>query len=210
MLPHRKSGAFPTATRADRLSFTLLDGILIATVLLSAALGYARGLLREGIGLLCFAVALLIVYAYALNAGVTQWIRPQFRWMAGYVFLGATIVTFLIAAWVSHFGMAPWITRPSRLLGLAFGIVRGLLLFAIAVVLIDLFVRVRDLPVWFTGAHSRALALDTMKVWWPKEWTGFRLLLHPYVAMAIAALYLSVVTDLIAALTRPFRLRLRR
>jgi membrane protein required for colicin V production len=192
------------------LAFTLLDGILIATVLLSAALGYARGLLREAIGLLCFGVALLIVYAYALNAGVAQWIRPQFRWMAGYVFLGATIVTFLVAAWVSHFGMAPWITTPGRWLGLLFGIVRGLLIFAIAIVLIDLFVRARDLPVWFTGARSRTIAANTMKLWWPKEWTGLRLLAHPYVAMTIAALYLSVVTDLIAALTRPFRLRLRR
>jgi membrane protein required for colicin V production len=192
------------------LAFTLLDAILIATVLLSAALGYARGLLREAIGLLCFGVALLIVYAYALNAGVTQWIRPQFRWMAGYVFLGATIVTFLVAAWVSHFGMAPWITTPGRILGLVFGIARGLLIFAIAIVLIDLFVRVRDLPPWFTGARSRALAVDTMKLWWPKEWTGLRILTHPYVMMTIAALYLSVITDLIAALTRPFRLRLRR
>jgi membrane protein required for colicin V production len=188
----------------------LLDGILIAVVLLSAALGYARGLLREAIGLLCFAIALLIVYAYAVNAGVTQWIRPQFRWMAGYVFLGATIVTFLIAAWVSHFGMSAWISTPGRVLGLLFGIARGLLIFAIAIVLIDLFVRVRDLPPWFTGARSRTLAVDAMKVWWPKEWTGLRLIAHPYVAMAIAALYLSVITDLIAAITRPFRLGLRR
>jgi membrane protein required for colicin V production len=192
------------------LAFTLLDGILIAVVMLSAVLGYARGLLREAIGLLCFGVALLIVYAYALNAGVTQWIRPQFRWMAGYVFLGATIVTFLVAAWVSHFGMAPWITTPGRILGLVFGIARGLLIFAIAIVLIDLFVRVRDLPPWFTGARSRAFAADTMKLWWPKEWTGLRILTHPYVMMTIAALYLSMITDLIAALTRPFRLRLRR
>jgi len=192
------------------LSYTLLDGILVATVILSAALGYSRGLLREAIGLLCFGVALLVVYAYAVNAGLSQWVRPQFRWMAGYVFLGATIVTFLIAAWVSHFGLAPWITTPSRLLGFVFGIARGLLLFAIAVVLIDLFVRVRDLPPWFTGAKSRAVAVDTMKLWWPKEWNGLRLLAPPYVAMTIAALYLSVITDLVAALTRPFRLRLRR
>lgn len=192
------------------MTFTLLDGLLIALVMISAALGYARGLLREGIGLVCFGVALLVVYAYAVNAGFTQWIRPQFRWMAGYIFLGATLVTFLVAAWVSHFGMAPWITTPSRLLGLLFGIARGLLIFATAIVLIDLFVRVRDLPPWFTGARSRDLAVEYMKVWWPKEWTGLRLLAHPYVAMAIAALYLSVITDLIAAVTRPFRLRLRR
>ncbi len=96
------------------------------------------------------------------------------------------------------------------MLGLLFGIARGLLIFAIAIVLIDLFVRVRDLPPWFTGARSRALAVDAMKVWWPKEWTGLRLLAHPYVAMAIAALYLSVITDLIAAISRPFRLGLRR
>ncbi len=189
---------------------TLLDGILVSTVLLSAILGWARGLLRETIGLVCFGVALLIVYAFALNAGVSQWLRPSFRYMAAYVFLGATIVTFLVAAWVSHFGMSPRITTPSRLLGLLFGIVRGLLIFAIAIALIGLFVRTRELPAWFTGARSRELAAGYMRLYWPKEWTGLRLLTQPYVMMGIAALFLSVVTDLIAALSRPFRLRLRR
>jgi membrane protein required for colicin V production len=189
---------------------TLLDGIFVATVLLSAILGWARGLLREAIGLLCFAVALGMVYAYAAQAGVTQWVRPSFRYMAGYVFLGATIMTFLIAAWVSHFGMSPRITLPGRLLGLLFGIARGVLIFAIAAVLIDLFVRVRDLPPWFTGARSRELAVEYMRLFWPKDWTGIRLLAQPFVMMGIAALFLSVITDLIAVLTRPFRLRLRR
>jgi membrane protein required for colicin V production len=189
---------------------TLLEGIFVAVVLLSAILGWSRGILREAIGLLCFAVALAIVYVYAVNAGVTQWVRPSFRYMASYVFLGAVIVTFLIAAWVSHFGMAPWITTPSRILGLLFGIVRGVLIFAIAVVLIDIFYRPRDLPAWFTGARSRELATEYMRILWPKEWTGLRLLQRPFVMMGIAALFLSVVTDLIAALTRPFRLRLRR
>jgi len=192
------------------MSLSLLDGIFVATVLLSAILGWARGLLREAIGLLCFAVALAIVYAYAANVGITQWVRPSFRYMASYVFIGATIVTFLIAAWVSHFGMAPWITTPSRILGLLFGIARGVLIFAIAVVLIDLFIRIRDLPPWFTGARSRELAVEYMRLFWPKDWTGLRLLTQPVVMMGIAALFLSVITDLIAALTRPFRLRLRR
>jgi membrane protein required for colicin V production len=189
---------------------TLLEGIFVAVVLISAILGWSRGLLREAIGLLCFGVALAIVYVYASNAGFGQWVRPSFRYMASYVFLGATIVTFLVAAWVSHFGMAPWITTPSRFAGLLFGIVRGILIFAIAVVLIDIFYRPRDLPGWFTGARSRELAIEYMRLFWPKEWTGLRLLQHPFVMMGIAALFLSVITDLIAALSRPFRLRLRR
>lgn len=189
---------------------TLLDGIFVATVLLSAILGWARGLLREAIGLLCFGVALAIVYAYAAHVGVAQWVRPAFRYTASYIFLGATLATFLIAAWISHFGMSPWITTPGRVLGLLFGIARGVLIFAIAVVLIDLFVRVRDLPPWFTGARSRELAVEYMRLLWPKDWTGLRLLTKPFVMMGIAALFLSVVTGLIAALTRGFRLRLRR
>ena len=192
------------------MSVTLLDGIFVIIVLLSAILGWLRGLLREAIGLLCFAVALAVVYAYAANVGITQWVRPSFRYMASYIFLGATIVTFLVAAWVSHFGMSPWITTPSRILGLLFGIARGVLIFAIAVVLIDLFYRPRDLAAWFTGARSRELALEYMRLLWPKDWTGLRLLTQPVVMMGIAALFLSVITDLIAAATRPFRLRLRR
>lgn len=192
------------------MQFTLLEGIFVAVVLLSAILGWARGLLREAIGLVCFGVALAVVYAYALNAGFAQWVRPSFRYMAAYVFLGATLVTFLIAAWVSHFGMSPWITTPSRFMGLLFGVARGILIFAIAVVLIDLFYRPRDLPVWFTGARSRELALEYMRLFWPKDWTGLRLITKPFVMMGIAALFLSVLTDLIAALTRSFRLRLRR
>jgi membrane protein required for colicin V production len=190
--------------------YTLLDAIFVGTVLLSAVLGWSRGLLREAIGLLCFGVALMIVYAYALNAGVAQWIRPSFRYMASYVFAGAVVVTFLVAAWVSHFGMSPWITRSGRVFGLFFGVARGLLIFGLAIILIDLFVRVRDLPPWFTAAPSRQWAADVMRQFWPREWTGLRLLQYPYVMMAITALFLSVVTDLIAALSRPFRLRLRR
>jgi membrane protein required for colicin V production len=190
---------------------TLLDGIFIGVVLLSAILGWARGLLREAIGLVCFGVALAIVYAYALNAGVAQWVRPNFRYMASYVFLGATIVTFLVAAWISHFGMHPWITTPGRVMGLLFGAVRGVLIFAIAVVLIDLFIpRVRDQPLWFTEGKARELAVQYMRLYWPKDWTGLRLLAKPFVMMGIAALFLSVITDLIAALSRPLRLRLRR
>ncbi len=192
------------------MSVTLLDGIFAAIVLLSAILGWARGLLREAIGLLCFAVALGIVYLYAVNAGVAQWVRPSFRYMASYVFVGATLVTFLIAAWVSHFGMDARITTPGRVFGLLFGIARGVLIFAIAVVLIDLLVRTRDLPAWFTGARSRELALEYMRLLWPKDWTGVRVLGRPFVMMGIAALFLSIVTDLIAALTRRWRLRLRR
>jgi membrane protein required for colicin V production len=192
------------------VSVTLLDGIFAAIVLLSAILGWARGLLREAIGLLCFAVALGIVYLYAVNAGVAQWVRPSFRYMASYVFVGATLVTFLIAAWVSHFGMDARITTPGRVFGLLFGIARGVLIFAIAVVLIDLLVRTRDLPAWFTGARSRELALEYMRLLWPKDWTGVRVLGRPFVMMGIAALFLSIVTDLIAALTRRWRLRLRR
>jgi membrane protein required for colicin V production len=192
------------------MQITLLDGIFVAIVLLSAILGWVRGFLREAIGLICFGVVLAIVYAYALNAGFAQWMRPDFRYMASYVFLGATIVVFLVAAWISHFGMSPWITTPGRILGLLFGIARGILIFAIAVVLIDIFIRVRDLPAWFTGARSRELAVEYMRLFWPKDWTGLRLLTKPLVMMGIAALFLSVVTDLIAALSRPFRLRLRR
>lgn len=192
------------------VAVTLLDGICVSIVLLSAMLGWARGLLREAIGLLCFGVALLIVYAYALNAGIAQWLRPSFRYMASYVFAGAVIVTFLIAAWVSHYGMAPRITTPGRVLGLLFGTLRGLFIFALAVVLIDLFIRVRDLPPWFMEARSREFAIAYTGRFWPKEWMGVRLLAHPFVMMGIAAVYLSVVTDLIAAISRPFRLRLRR
>lgn len=188
----------------------LLDGICVSIVLLSAMLGWSRGLLREAVGLLCFGVALLIVYAYALNAGMAQWLRPSFRYMAGYVFAGAVIVTFLIAAWVSHYGMAPWITTRGRMFGLLFGILRGLFIFALAVALLDLSVRPRDLPAWFLEARSRELAVAYTARFWPGEWMGVRLLAHPFVMMGIAAVYLSVVTDLIAALSRPFRLRLRR
>lgn len=192
------------------MSYTLLDMLFVALVLLSAVLGWMRGLLREVIGLVCFGVALLIVYAYALNAGITQWIRPSFRYMAAYIFLGAVIVTFLVAAWVSHFGMAPTITTPGRLLGFFFGVARGVLVFAIAMMLLDLFVRTRDLPPWVTGSGSRELANHYMRLYWPRDWTGLRLVTKPFVAMGIAALFLSIVTDLIAAGSRRFRLRLRR
>lgn len=191
------------------MAFTLLDGILVASVLISAMLGFLRGISRETIGLACFALAMLIAYIYASQYGLFQWVRPSFRYQVGGVFAGAAVLIFLLAAWAAHYTMPATISVPDQLLGLLFGVARGVFLFVFAVAAVEWFIYARDIPGWFKAAQSRELAMRYVKVWWPKELSGFRLLLNPLVVMGVAGLYLTLLTDLVAAVTRPYRVRHR-
>lgn len=191
------------------MSFTLLDGILVASVLISALLGFLRGISREFFGIVCFALAMIVAYVFASQYSILEWVRPTFRYQLGGVFVGSAAVIFLMAAWIANYAMSATILAPDKLLGLLFGIARGLFLFVFAVAAVEWFLYPRDIPGWFKAAQSRELTMQYVKVWWPKEWTGLRLLLHPFVIAAVAGLYLTLLTDLIAAATRPFRVRYR-
>jgi membrane protein required for colicin V production len=119
---------------------TTPDYVIIAAILISALIGAARGLLREGIALVTWVIALILAWHFAdlvepHLGGVlaTPAVKP---WVARLVVLGgALLVGALIGAVVTQFVRLSIFTGMDRLMGFAFGALRGLLLFGIFVML---------------------------------------------------------------------------
>lgn len=110
-----------------------LDWALLAVLLLSALLGLWRGLVYEVLSVAGWVVAFVLAQAYAAEVGVwlpMEGASPPVRLAAGFV------VVFLVAAFAG--GLVAWLVkklvesvglRPvDRILGGAFGLVRGLVI----------------------------------------------------------------------------------
>jgi len=119
---------------------TTPDYVILTVILISALIGAARGLLREGIAFVTWIVALILAWHFsdlvephlggALSATA---VKP---WVARLVILAAALLLgALIGALVSQFVRLSIFSGMDRLGGFAFGVLRGLLLFGIFVML---------------------------------------------------------------------------
>lgn len=119
---------------------TTPDYVILAVILISALIGAARGLLREGIAFATWIVALILAWHFSdlvephLGGVLTSAaVKP---WVARLVILaGALLVGALIGALTSQFVRLSIFSGMDRLGGFAFGALRGLLLFGIFVIL---------------------------------------------------------------------------
>jgi membrane protein required for colicin V production len=119
---------------------TTTDYIIIAAVLISALVGVARGLLREGIALAAWIIALILAWHFSdlvepRLGGVlaATAVKP---WVARLIILLlALLVGALVGAVVSQFVRLSIFSGMDRLGGFAFGALRGLLLFGLFVML---------------------------------------------------------------------------
>jgi membrane protein required for colicin V production len=126
--------------------FTLVDGIVLAVIVVSAILAYARGLVRECLSIVGWLVAALAGFSFAPMAAPLVREIPILRdiistscelsILAGFVvvfviaLLLVSIFTPLVAGAVSNSAIGP----VDQALGFLFGIVRGVLLVVIALV----------------------------------------------------------------------------
>ena len=126
--------------------FTLVDGIVLAVIVVSAILAYARGLVRECLSIVGWLVAALAGFSFAPMAAPLVREIPVLRdiistscelsILAGFVvvfviaLLLVSIFTPLVAGAVSSSAIGP----VDQALGFLFGIVRGVLLVVIALV----------------------------------------------------------------------------
>jgi membrane protein required for colicin V production len=135
---------------------TTPDYVIIAAILISALIGAARGLLREGIALATWIIALILAWHFsdlvephlggALSGAAVK------LWVARLVVLGAALlVGALIGAVVTQFVRLSIFTGMDRLMGFAFGALRGLLLLGIFVMLGQLLRLDRDQ--WWSESH---------------------------------------------------------
>ncbi|SMX24369.1 CvpA family protein [Boseongicola aestuarii] len=130
-------------------NFTVLDGIVAALILLSAVLAYSRGFVREVLAIGGWVIATVVAYYFAPLAEPLMREVPVLN-----SFLGSSGELSMIAAFAAVFAVAlilvsfftplfAGIVQRSAIggidqgLGFMFGVLRGALLVAIAMVLYD-------------------------------------------------------------------------
>lgn len=109
-----------------------VDAVVLAVLALSALLAFARGLVREALGVAAWVVAGFVASPYGLFPYVQPWMRGQFNDPGtadavafGSLFLVALIVLWLVAGSLSSFVQRSALGGLDRTLGLVFGLARG-------------------------------------------------------------------------------------
>jgi membrane protein required for colicin V production len=147
------------------MPITLLDGILLVIMLISAVLAMIRGFVREVLSIASWvaaAVAAFLLYEQVLPYA-KQYISNE------YVALGAAVisvfvVTLIIVSYItmriSDFVLDSRIGALDRTLGFVFGAVRGLLLVVVAMMFFNWFVQPEQQPNWVLQAKSRPILIS--------------------------------------------------
>jgi membrane protein required for colicin V production len=136
-----------------------LDVILILIMLISAFLAMLRGLTREMLSIMSWALAALAaLFFYQLyRERVRALIEPQIladAVLIAVVFVIVLIIVSLITVRISDRVLDSRVGAVDRTLGFVFGLVRGLILVVIAYELIAAIVPRESLPRWVTEARS--------------------------------------------------------
>ena len=142
------------------MSITVLDGILILIMLVSALLAMIRGFTREVFSIASWVAAALVTYLY--------W-EDVLPFVKGYIddknlSLGATvaglffitlILVSLVTMRISDLILDSRAGPLDRTLGFIFGAARGLVLVVIAVLFLNFFIAPDRQPVWIAEAKSK-------------------------------------------------------
>ena len=139
-------------------AFTLVDGIVAAVILISAILAYSRGFVREGMSIIGWVAAAILAYMFAPKAVPLIKEIPVLR-----DFIADSCELSMIAAFAGVFALALVVVSVftplfssaiqrsalgglDQALGFVFGVMRGLLLVAVALVVYDRVVPTDTLP----------------------------------------------------------------
>lgn len=144
-----------------------LDVVVLGVLLISAALGAWRGLIVEVMALLSWAAAFL--FAYQFGAGLAPrfaaWISsPTAQLVAGHVavFVGVLALAGLLTWLLSRLVRGTGLTGTDRMLGLGFGLVRGVAICAALTLAAGLTPLTAE-P-WWQTSHTAA-PLERVAVW---------------------------------------------
>lgn len=142
-------------------SFNLFDLIVLAVVGLSALLSFFRGFIREVLSLGAW-IGSSIITLYAFPH-VAKWIEPQVSSTmvaSGLAAIGTFVGSLVIISIVTGV-LLKYVKTGSdvglfdNILGLAFGVARGVLLIAIAYFIMGVVIREEDYPEWVKTAESK-------------------------------------------------------
>jgi membrane protein required for colicin V production len=140
----------------------LVDLAVLAVVALSAMFAFARGFVREALSLLAWVgAALITIYGfdpvYRVTARfVTTPLLTDLVAGAG-LFLVALIGLTIVTGYLARLAQWSALTPLDRVLGLGFGVFRGVLLVSIAYFVIDITLPQTDRPSWLREAKSQPL-----------------------------------------------------
>lgn len=141
------------------MNIAILDGIVIAVVLISAVLAMFRGFVREVLSIAAWVAAAILAYAFyeELLPYVSEYVQnPTVAAVlsAAAIFLVALIVVSLITMKISDFVMDSPVGPIDRLAGFLFGVARGLLLAVVALLFFNWLVDAPNRPAWVTTAAT--------------------------------------------------------
>ncbi|AMN53885.1 MULTISPECIES: CvpA family protein [Stappiaceae] len=147
------------------MPITLLDGLLLVIMFISAVLAMIRGFVREVLSIVSWvaaAAAAFLLYERVLPY-TKQYINHDLVAMgvsAAAVFLVTLLVVSYITMRISDFVLDSRIGALDRTLGFVFGAVRGLLLVVVAMMFFNWFVQPEQQPNWVKTAKSRPILLS--------------------------------------------------
>ncbi len=112
---------------------TTIDYLLIGLLAISALVGIFRGLIREALSLIIWILAIWVAARFGERAAplFTQWLSdPLWQLWAGRlaVFVGVLFIGTLLAWLIGYVVSHSVITGTDRLLGMFFGLARGVVL----------------------------------------------------------------------------------
>lgn len=153
---------------------TAFDYGVIAIVLASLLLGLWRGLIGEVLALLAWILAALAAWQFGPEIGplMTAIADPGLRVLAGYaaVFCGVLVVLALVRLAIRGLLKALGLTAVDRLLGVFFGVARGVLIVLILVAVGGMTSAPKE-PWWARAELAPPLetAVLALKPWLPPE-----------------------------------------
>jgi len=142
------------------MPITILDGILILVMLVSALLAMIRGFTREVFSIASWVAAALVTYFYweDLLPYVQEYISDETLSLGATVaglFFVTLIIVSLITMRISDVILDSRAGPLDRTLGFIFGAVRGLVLVVIAVLFLNFFIAPDRQPLWIAEAKSK-------------------------------------------------------
>ena len=148
------------------MPITLLDGILLVIMLLSAVLAMIRGFVREVLSIASWVIAAIAAYLLygQFLPFVKQYINQEYVALGvavASVFLITLIVVSYITMRISDFVLDSRIGALDRSLGFVFGALRGMLLVVVAMMFFNWFVPAQEQPNWIATAKSKSM-LDSI------------------------------------------------
>lgn len=146
------------------MSITLLDGLFVGLVILSAILAMVRGFSREILSIASWVAAAVAAYLFYkqlaphLESYVGEGVIANIV-AAGIIFIVALIVVTLVTMRIADMIIDSRIGPLDRSLGFVFGAVRGIIVAAVAVWFLGFFIGDREVG-WIDNAKAKPFLSD--------------------------------------------------